>query len=191
MSATALCSSINLNMDADTPEDPCEDTFVIYRREKAHLLTVFAKEAIDFIGSRKWPALPLAMQHRCLFQLASPLLHELAHIVIFNRADDALLNNGPNFRRGEAAREVGFSWKHCTFGGIIAVADGESAGNNPASQIKGVASAGQWSHDFITHVQMFHEWKNPGFRMDELNHPPGRWLVATKSTEQFFDMRSD
>jgi hypothetical protein len=48
-----VSSSISLNMDADTPADPCDDTLVIYRQKKAQLLTVFAKEAIDFIGLRR------------------------------------------------------------------------------------------------------------------------------------------
>ena len=35
----------------------------------------------------------------------------------------------------------------------------------------------------------FREWKHGKHRMDDLKHPPGRWLVASKSIEQFFDMR--
>jgi hypothetical protein len=46
MNATALSSSINLSMDADIPEGPSKDTFATYWQKKAHLLTVFAKEAI-------------------------------------------------------------------------------------------------------------------------------------------------
>jgi hypothetical protein len=189
MNATAMSSFVCLNLDGDVPEDPDEDTYVIYWKKKAHLLTVFAKEAIGFVGSCRWPRLPLAMQHRCLFQIASLLMHELAHVVMFYRAEDKLLHNEPYFRRTEPSRELGFSWEYYMFDGIITMVDGEFTGNRPEFGIEGVTCLFEWPHDFHSHVQMYTEWKHPKSRMDDLKHPPGRWLIASKSIEQFFDMR--
>lgn len=191
INATGTSTAINLNLDADcVAEDPNDDDgYVIYWQKRAHLITVVAKETVEFIGSRAWLNLPLAIQHRCLFQLALLLMHELAHIVIFFRADDALLNNEPYFRRSEPTREMGFSWEHHMFGGLIAVVDGEFTGNRPEFGIEGVGVLMEWAHDFHSHVQMFSEWRHPRFRMDDLMHAPGRWLVASRSIEQFFDMR--
>ncbi len=189
LNATGVSVTCLHNLDADVPEDPDENTYVLCWPERAHLLTVIAKEAMDFIGSSQWLDLPLALQHRCLFQIATLLMHELAHILLSYRADDTLLNNEPYFRRTEPTRELGFSWECFMFGGHITVVDGVLTGNKPESEIEGVKMNAEWSHDFHSHVQFFAEWKHPKFRMDDLKHPPGRWLLATKSIEQFFDMR--
>lgn len=189
LNATGASTSVRFNLDADVPEDPDEDEYVIFWQKKEHLLTVIAKEAIEFIGSPQWLGLPLAIQHRCLFQFAVLMMHELAHIANFYRSEEALLNNEPYFRRTEPTRELGFSWEYYMFGGLITVVDGEFTGNRPEEDIQGVSSLFEWPYDFQSHVQEFSEWKHPKHRMDDLKHAPGRWLVATKSIEQFFDMR--
>ena len=189
LSATAMSSYSLLNIDADVPEDPNEDAYVVHWQKRAQLMTVVAKESIEFVGSRRWLALPLAIQHRCLFLLASLMMHELAHVVIFYRYDDVLINNEPYFRQSEPAREMGFSWEYYMFGGILTNVDGEFTGNPSYMGYEGVACLIEWPYDFHSHVQMFSEWKHGKFRMDDLKHPPGRWLVASKSIEQFFDMR--
>lgn len=189
LNATAVSCSILANVDGDVPENPYEDAYVIWWQRRAHLLTSVAKESIDFIGGQQWLDLPLAIQQRDLFQFASLLVHELAHIVVLARGQDALINNEPYFRREEPHREAGFSWEYYMFGGIITVVDGEFTGNPPGLEHEGVASISEWRHDFQSHVQMFTEWKHPKSRMDDLMHPPGRWLTASKYIEQFFDMR--
>jgi hypothetical protein len=185
-----ISSSVRANLDADVPEDPDEDEYVIYWQNKEHLLTIIAKETIEFVGSRQWLDLPLPIQHRCLFQFAILMVHELAHIVNFYRHEDALRNNEPYFRRTEPTRELGFSWEYYMFGGLIAVVDGEFRGvkldDEDAQVIKTLEN---WPYHFSTHVQLFCDWKHPKHRIDDLNHPPARWLVASRSIEQFFDMR--
>jgi hypothetical protein len=187
MRATGVTCCAFSNMDEDVEED-LQKTYANYWKDNAHLLTVIAKETVDFIGSPKWLTLPLAIQHRCLFQFTVLIVHELAHAVIFYRADKLLLNNEPYFRATEPDREVGFSWEHHMFGGIISVVDGEFTGTRPDG-LNGDARLLQWSHPFHSHVQMFSEWSNRRQRMDDLHYPPCRWLIASRSIEQFFDIR--
>ena len=188
LNATGASLSVRANLDADVPEDPDENEYTIYWSKKEHLLTVIAKETIEFMGSQRWLDLPLAMQQRCLFQLALLMVHELAHIVNFYRSEEALLNNEPYYRRTEPTRELGFSWEYYMFGGLVGVVDGEFTGRRPEDDTQGVTSLPDWPYEFQSHVQDFSEWKHPKSRMDDFKHSPGRWLVASKSIEQFFDM---
>jgi len=193
--AVGMSASVRANLDADVPEDPDEDDYTIYWQKKEHLLTVIAKETIDFIGSRNWLDLPLPVQHRGLFQLAVLMMHELAHILNYYRRDDALFNNEPYFHRSEPTRELGFSWEYYMFGGLITVVDGELTGVKPDKNggedlVRGIHRVWNWPHRFCTHVQHFGDWKHPKHRVDDLNHPPACWLIASRSIEQFFDMRA-
>lgn len=75
------------------------------------------------------------------------------------------------------------------FDGLVGVVDGEFSGPRPGDDTQGVTCLPDWPYEFQSHVQDFSEWKHPKSRMDDFKHSPGRWLVASKSIEQFFDMR--
>jgi hypothetical protein len=150
LDGTATTSYSLLNFDADVPEDPNEDADAVHRKKMPQLMTVIAKETMQFVGSRRWFTLLLAIQHRCLFQLASLMVHELAHVVNFYRYEEVLVLNEPYFRQTEPERELGFSWEHYMFGGILANVDGEFTGNRRNLGFEGVACLTEWPHNFHT-----------------------------------------
>lgn len=184
LGATGMTSWSSMNLDNDDPADPA-----LLPEDAPHLITVLAKEAFDFIGSQQWLTLPLAMRHRCLFLIATLLLHELAHVVIYYRGDHDFRIQEPYFRQTEPAREAGFSWEYYMFGGIFAMVDGDFTGNKPLLAMEGMPPFLSWRHEFHSHVLMFLEWKRGRHSIGNLKDPPARWLVASQSIDRLFDTR--
>jgi hypothetical protein len=187
MQATGVSTLIPAQPNADAPKDPKKDQNGVDAQEEQNLLTIVGRQVIEFFGSLDWLLLPLAMQHRCLFQFSILMVHELAHVVNLARADRIARSSEPYFRRTEAARELGYSWEHFMFNGIIELVDGELSSNPPSVDERGISALPQWPHNFKSHVLLFKEWHRLGSPLEHLIHPPGCWLVASACIEQYFD----
>jgi hypothetical protein len=187
MGATGMTSYTYGTLD---PNLPNAKSALPNSQKSKYIWTFISKESMDLVGSPDWPNLPLAIQQRVLFQFASLLMHELAHFAIMFRGDQQLIEHEPYYCRSEPYREMGFSWEQYMFGGVINMIEGEFEGLRPSKGLTGLKLHAQWLPDHLSYTQSYEQWHHPKSKIDDLNHSPAQWLIASKSIEEFFDMRA-
>jgi hypothetical protein len=156
--------------------------------EDFHYAVSFPCELFDLLGSDAWEEhLDQGARYRCLFELATTLLHELVHVLHWERdreinAREGGIRDEPYCKAGDVHIELGEAWQKWFLGGSPWMPfDGWGLNqvSSGVASVSGVTKVPTYAIHWTTREgeqKDFSPWEE-----DEV------WMVKSQSVEEFFD----
>ena len=163
----------------DIIEDP-DDVRSQYRSDQICAINF---EFIEFICSANWRLVPLQWQKRVMFSLAQLLVHELCHSAVYYRLEE-ICGDDIFFSGDEPAAELGRSWEHFMFGGMIYRLD-----TDPWPVRGPSLTQWDWPHRYFHHLMYMAELKPIPTNDTTDGGQSHLWMIVSQDIERLFDRR--